>query len=188
MAINTCATFCLSRSLPIFGLEYSRECYCAAALPASAPPALSPNSSSAAAGCNMPCAGAPTTEICGGSARLSVYNNTLYSPPQHKAVIPPGYAFQGCYTDVGPRTLSGFGFSSASMTQELCVATCRDKGFRFAGAEYAEQCFCGSEVLVSADGRGGVKVAEGECAMRCRGDAGEWCGAGNRLSVWAAAA
>ncbi|ETN43624.1 uncharacterized protein HMPREF1541_02783 [Cyphellophora europaea CBS 101466] len=182
MSTSSCATFCLSKSLPVFGLEYGRECYCASSLAASARP-LSPNTSDASSGCNMPCSGA-ATEVCGGNSRLSVYNNTLYSPPVHKATI-SGYAFQGCYTDIGPRTLQGYSFSNGNMSQELCVSTCAAKDFKVAGAEYAEQCFCGTEVLISADGKGGMKVQNGECAMPCKGDGSEWCGAGNRLSIWA---
>lgn len=178
-----CATFCATKSLAIFGLEYGRECYCASSLPASSPPALSPNSSSIPAGCSMACAGS-SSDICGGPSRLSVYNNTAFAAPTHKPLFDGGFAFKGCYTDVGPRALGGHGFSSANMTQELCVGACRERGWRVAGAEYAEQCFCGDQVAASADGNGGVKVGDGECAMRCKGDGGEWCGGASRLSVW----
>jgi WSC domain len=64
------------------------------------------------------------------------------------------------------------------------VGTCAGKGYRYAGAEYGSQCWCGNDVLKSGDGKGGVMVSEGECVMKCAGDTSEWCGAGNRLSVW----
>jgi hypothetical protein len=139
----------------------------------------------------MPCAGNPANETCGGSARVSVYNNSLLVPPSHKPRIASGtgvgeYAFLGCFTDMGPRTLQGYGFSAPNMTQEVCVGACAARGWRAAGVEYAEQCFCGSEVNVSGDGKGGVKVAEGECAMLCKGDRAEFCGASSRIGVWVA--
>ena len=112
-----------------------------------------------------------------------MYNYTLYSPPQHKPAI-AGYGFRGCYSDVGPRALNGFSVSSANMTQETCVDACSTRGYKYAGAEYASQCFCGDSINASNDGKGGVKVGDGECNMLCAGDKGEWCGAGSRLSVW----
>ena len=131
----------------------------------------------------MPCSG-NSSQVCGGGSRLSVYNYTLYSPPQHKQNI-AGYAFQGCYTDSGPRTLDKFSISNSNMTQEMCVDECSTRGFKYAGAEYASQCFCGDAINTSGDGKGGVKVGDGDCNMLCGGDRGEWCGAGGRISVWA---
>ena len=169
MTPESCQTFCLARNLPLAGLQYTRECYCGTTLSSSA--------ATAQPGCTMPCSG-NATQICGGSSRLSVYNYTLYAPPQHKPVI-TGYGFVGCYTDANPRTLDKYSFSSANMTQEMCVGGCAAKGYTVAGAEYASQCFCGDGINAS-----GTKVANGECGMLCAGDKGEYCGAGSRLSVW----
>ena len=67
------------------------------------------------------------------------------------------------------------------------MGACQGKRFKYAGAEYATQCFCGNEVLQSSDGKGGVQTSVGDCSMKCGGDGGEWCGAGSRLSIWGAA-
>lgn len=210
MNISTCASFCLARSLPLFGLEYSRECYCGASLPSPAPGPLSDDPSDASVGCNMACAGSAAAagtgtsqETCGGSARISVYNNTLYAAPVHKSTISAMYVpssaggsggtagtvtynFMGCYTDTNPRTLQGHAFSAANMSQEVCVNGCAARGWRLAGVEYAEQCFCGSELGTNGGG-GGVKVADAECAMLCKGDRSEWCGGRARIGIWGTA-
>lgn len=48
------------------GVEYARECYCAASLPSSA------SLASSAGSCNMLCTG-NSKEYCGGSSVLNVY-------------------------------------------------------------------------------------------------------------------
>ncbi|KPI43427.1 putative fungistatic metabolite [Cyphellophora attinorum] len=182
MNATVCATFCNSKNLPLFGLEYSRECYCGSSLPSTSTP-LSTNASSAAAGCNMACSGS-ASQICGGSGKVSVYNNTLVVPPRLKATVgPDGWGYKGCFVDSGPRTLGGASFVNAtSMTQELCVAGCKSRGFKMAGVEYAQECYCADAL------KDGVQVAGmGDCeGMLCKGDASEYCGAGGRIAVWGA--
>ncbi|EXJ88228.1 hypothetical protein A1O1_05158 [Capronia coronata CBS 617.96] len=91
MTISTCLTFCSSQSLPITGLEYGRECYCASTLPV--------DTLLTASGCTMACGGGGSVdtgsqpqsssgpEICGGRSRLSIYNNTAISAPSAKLVV-----------------------------------------------------------------------------------------------------
>jgi len=44
--------------------------------------------------------------------------------------LPTGWADVGCHEDWGsPRLLSGYSFSSNSMTPRLCSNTCRSQGF-----------------------------------------------------------
>ena len=68
------------------------------------------------------------------------------------------------------------------MTVEACEAACKAAGYVLAGLEYSDQCWCGNSVMnggayVGADGTSG-------CDMACSGNAAEWCGGSNRLSVW----
>ncbi|KAJ7057174.1 WSC domain-containing protein, partial [Mycena amicta] len=80
------------------------------------------------------------------------------------------------------RTLTGYSFTSSSMTVTSCVAQCDSLGFRYAGAEYGTECYCGNSFL-GADSGGGT-IASGECTMNCGGDATQTCGAGFRLSSY----
>ncbi|KAH6627526.1 WSC domain-containing protein [Chaetomium tenue] len=65
MTVPGCGGYCRDSGFTWFGLEYSAECYCGSE--------LSVNSTLAAEeDCAMPCSGA-STEVCGGSNRLSVY-------------------------------------------------------------------------------------------------------------------
>ncbi|MCJ1312696.1 hypothetical protein MMC25_006372 [Agyrium rufum] len=65
MTVAQCLAFCGQVGLTYAGLEYARECWCAATLNTNA--AKLPD-----ANCTDPCAG-DDTEICGGSLKLSVY-------------------------------------------------------------------------------------------------------------------
>ena len=113
---------------------------------------------------------------------MNVYNNTQFVYPSHKTVV-DRYVFQGCFVDVGSRTLGAYSVSNGEMSQELCVGVCKGKGFRYAGVEYGSECWCDSEVRVNGQG-GGDATAVGQCGMLCAGDETEFCGSGNRLSVW----
>jgi hypothetical protein len=69
--------------------------------------------------------------------------------------------------------------TSSSMTPQKCIATCIEKGFKVAGLEYAEECYCGNALNNAAS-----KTKESDCNMPCKGDDDQLCGAGNRLSLY----
>ncbi|KAG8881684.1 hypothetical protein FRB97_009233 [Tulasnella sp. 331] len=62
-----CIQTCSGLGYPYAGTEYGNECYCGNTLPASLLDATT-------ADCNAPCAGA-TSQICGGTYKLSVYSS-----------------------------------------------------------------------------------------------------------------
>ncbi|KAK4097460.1 WSC-domain-containing protein [Parathielavia hyrcaniae] len=65
MTVDGCANYCLNNGFPWFGLEYSAECYCGTELNVNSTLALDED-------CNMACTG-DSSEVCGGSNRLSVW-------------------------------------------------------------------------------------------------------------------
>lgn len=64
------------------------------------------------------------------------------------------------------------------MTLAACQAYC--SAYTYFGVEYARECYCGNSF-----GTGSTLVADSDCSMTCAGEAAEFCGAGNRLSVYA---
>ena len=80
----------------------------------------------------------------------------------------------GCYVDRGAdagtagRDLHGVFAQLGDMTVEKCVTSCASKGFKFAGAQYGSQCFCGMTY-----GKYGTSNA---CSMPCAGNPDEICG------------
>ncbi|KAG0636289.1 hypothetical protein HOY80DRAFT_891585 [Tuber brumale] len=169
MTVTKCQAFCIDRNLTLSGLEAGNECYCGTALQS--------HSTLGFTGCNTVCSG-NSSETCGGSDRLSVYNYTLTDPPAvaHVAAVET-YITQGCYTG---DALSGFSFTnSTGMTVELCVGACRGKNSTYAGLESGEQCHCGTTVASSAS-----RLSDAECDVPCKGNVREYCGAVNKLSLY----
>lgn len=74
----------------------------------------------------------------------------------------------GCFKDDSKRDLDGHNFYDRNMTTELCVSTCRAKGFSHAGTQYASYCFCGNKF-------GKFGVAD-NCNTKCTGNRDETCG------------
>ncbi|KAJ4172166.1 hypothetical protein NW754_002354 [Fusarium falciforme] len=110
----------------------------------------------------------------------SVTISETESPLPSATGLPDGWAYQGCYIDPPGRAMAGApGSPSSSMTPQRCIATCVANGFKVAGLEYSEECFCGNALNNAAS-----KTAESECNMPCAGDSSQMCGAGNRLSLY----
>lgn len=63
------------------------------------------------------------------------------------------------------------------MTLEQCASNC--SGFKYWGVEYGGECYCGNSF-----GTGSVAAKEEDCGFLCPGNNLEYCGAGNRLSVY----
>ncbi|KAF4569998.1 hypothetical protein EYR40_008982 [Pleurotus pulmonarius] len=158
MTPATCAAFC--SEFEYAGLEYGAECFCGNTL----------GGASAAEGCTMPCAGAPTA-MCGGPDRMNLY--------QVIHTLPAGWSEAGCYTDsVAARSLTGANTAGADMTHMKCASHCAGLGFTYAGAEYGAECFCGNELAAGA----AADVAD--CNMPCSGDATQFCGGPNRMNLF----
>ncbi|CAH1778020.1 unnamed protein product, partial [Owenia fusiformis] len=64
-----------------------------------------------------------------------------------------------------------------AMTIAKCNNVCRSQGFKYAGSQFGEQCFCGNDF-----GSQG-KVADSECNVKCQGNSEEVCGGGFRNSI-----
>jgi hypothetical protein len=83
--------------------------------------------------------------FCVGSVLVNGESRYADVLDKRAAVIPttlPGtWAYEGCYTDQGPRTLGGLSYTNATgMTDESCIAFCDEKGYYFAGTEYSSEC------------------------------------------------
>ncbi|KAM3508392.1 hypothetical protein MY10362_001195 [Beauveria mimosiformis] len=195
MTASQCMSACDIQGLSLSGLEYGGECFCGNE---------TKNYARAAAfgGCSMTCNG-NRTELCGGSNRLNLYRNklrytsspTLPAPlptatsgsgdttptqcPNQPATVGQEWNFHGCYTEGdGVRALDNRSYSDNEMTLGDCSRFC--SGFAFFGLEYGRECYCGN-----AFNGGAIETSESECSMLCPGGMQcDYCGAGNRLSVY----
>ncbi|KAF7342070.1 putative fungistatic metabolite [Mycena venus] len=175
MTVDKCVATCNSKGFHIAGAEYSSECYCGDAFQATA---TGGGTSMPDSDCSMQCAG-ESTQKCGGGNRLSIYSKPQTTTPSGPT-LPTGWSYIACTQEPSNgRLLTGYSFTSASLTVESCISTCKSRGFSYAGMEYANECYCGTGYAVPA-----VKAPETECSMACAGSTSEKCGAGYRLSVY----
>ncbi|KAH6667842.1 WSC domain-containing protein [Halenospora varia] len=170
MTLETCAAFC--STYPYFGTEWSSECWCGDKL-------TSGSNAAPLLDCDYTCAG-DATEMCGGSRRLSLYQNVNWRAPEDPSSI-GSYEFYGCVTDSPARTLTASSLTSSAMTLELCATFC--SSYKYFGVEWSVECYCGNDFTAGA-----ALVDSSECSMTCGGNSEELCGAGDRLSVYQLAA
>ncbi|HEX7883880.1 MAG TPA: caspase family protein [Afipia sp.] len=88
--------------------------------------------------------------------------------PAATSTAPGTNSYLGCFRDQGKRDLDGYTFYDGKMTTQLCVSTCRDKGFSHAGTQYAGHCFCGNKY--------GAAGPATNCDTKCTGNRDEICG------------
>ncbi|KAB5536295.1 WSC domain-containing protein [Coniochaeta sp. 2T2.1] len=173
MTIEFCTATC-SPYFAFFGLEFGRECWCDSVIDRTA--WLSPD----AGLCNMPCAGDPS-ETCGGRSTINIYGTLPEgsSPPSGPPAT-TSYTYSGCFAEpAGGRALPQL-FASTVMTVELCHADCSLAGYKYAGVEYARECWCGNEVPEL------VELAQAACSAPCAGAETETCGGSNALQLYTA--
>lgn len=90
------------------------------------------------------------------------------SVPTPSAAATAATGYLGCFKDQGKRDLDGHTFYDGKMTSQLCVSTCRDKGFSYAATQYAGHCFCGNKY--------GASGPATNCDTKCTGNRDEICG------------
>lgn len=200
MTLEACASFCTGYTY--FGVEYSRECYCgntfntgSVAAPASE--------------CSMTCMGdkweycgagnrlsvyslggvsqssssstKPASSTAGtGTVSATVSTAVSTSSAPAGTGFPTGWSYQGCWVDgVTGRILPYQAPDSQTLTQQSCAALCKAAGYTISGTEWAQQCFCGNQIV-----NGGVKTTETECNTPCSGNSAEMCGAGGRMTIY----
>lgn len=120
----------------------------------------------------------PVTVRAGQSAAVT---RTAVSPVTSIASPSGGSsAFVGCYKDTSVFDLDGFLERSAQNAPSRCIASCKARGFKFAGVQYGESCLCGNSY-----GRYGPAT---NCNMKCTGDPGQNCGGYSSNAVYSTGA
>ncbi|KAF8623873.1 hypothetical protein AX17_007275 [Amanita inopinata Kibby_2008] len=178
-----CTTACFNAGYSLAGTEYAQHADCGTAIGGTGAPA-------SASDCNMVCSG-NSSEFCGGSYRLNLYNYTTTATTTTTAAtttatgvapvrsgLPTSWAYNACWVDLAhgrilPVTIPG----SPSNTVESCIAACQGQNYTVAGMEYSD---CGNELI-----DGAVMANEADCSMGCAGNANEACGGPDRMSIYA---
>lgn len=170
MTNEECAEHCADYRY--FATQFGKECYCGSHVDANTEAADLED-------CNMHCAG-DELSFCGGRSRLELYiNPDIVGGIPEQPLAAGDFSFLGCYTDSvpGSRTLGGRSTSGDDMTNEVCADFC--EGYKYFGTEYGGECYCGDEIHAEAE-----EAERKECGMLCEGSVVQYCGAGNRISVY----
>ncbi|KAF8169268.1 copper radical oxidase [Mycena galopus ATCC 62051] len=173
MTVENCINFCDGQQFIYAGVEFMQECYCDDFIENSA--TIAPITD-----CDLVCTG-DADEFCGGPSLLNVFWSgvTPPSPP----TIPPfigKWESLGCYSDnVDGRALVDGANVVGEFSLETCTTACFNAGMPFAGAEFADQCFCGPAIV-----NGGAPQSVSACNMPCAGNISEFCGGPNALSMY----
>ncbi|PMD35530.1 WSC-domain-containing protein [Hyaloscypha variabilis F] len=172
MTLEYCAGYC-GGVYEYWGVEYGRECYCGNILSPGTVEVPEPE-------CNFPCA-ANSSETCGGSDRLSMYQATSPLPPPITPSIVPTlgpYSFSNCQTEgTFLRALTNSATATNNMTNELCANFCT--GYTMFGTEYGRECYCGDVLSY-----GSIRALLSDCSFPCGGATQESCGAALRLNLY----
>jgi hypothetical protein len=153
--------------------QYASQCYCGNT--------ITSTSTFGNTGCSMSCTG-NSAETCGGSDRLSIFNNTAYVYPVNPKSA-NGYVYLGCYQEATTgRLLSGISYTDTNaMTVESCTAFCKANlplGI-YAYVEYSSQCYCGATLTQTP-----VIEPASSCNMLCTGNNKEFCGGSSLLNLY----
>ena len=92
-------------------------------------------------------------------------------------------SYLGCYADLNPnRNLPHWAADNINPNGSIeCAALCKAAGFKLAGTQFSQHCFCGDSL------NGAQPVPNNECNNKCSGNAAEMCGGPSRNSVYTVA-
>jgi len=166
MTTKLCVDTCRKKGYKFAGTQYASQCFCG----------NSYGKSGKANNCNMNCSG-KQSEKCGGSWANSVYkvNASIKLKPVYTNSI-YNKKYLGCFKDQNNRDLKGTFTSSPKMSSNKCVNICGKSGYKFAGTQYASQCFCGNSY--------GKSGKANNCNMNCSGNKNEKCGGSWANSIY----
>ncbi|KAK1994677.1 WSC domain-containing protein [Colletotrichum falcatum] len=125
-----------------------------------------------------------STPVATPSAVVASSSSAAASPAAPTSTVPSqpptvgNWKWYGCQTEAtNARALSSKTFAADDMTLESCAAFC--DSFTYFGVEYSRECYCGNSFSA-----GSVPAPASDCSMKCAGNQLEFCGEGNRLSVY----
>ncbi|XP_053397223.1 uncharacterized protein LOC128556364 [Mercenaria mercenaria] len=90
------------------------------------------------------------------------------------ACVPNGYI--GCFIDSDDRVLNGAKKDFYPNSGDRCKSFCRKHGYRYAGTESGEECFCGNRIR--------FKRPAHNCNYKCERNPSEFCGGDWRISIY----
>ncbi|KAL9609723.1 MAG: hypothetical protein Q9167_005531 [Letrouitia subvulpina] len=111
------------------------------------------------------------------SATTSSTTTSTASPSAYPGNV--NYTYTACYTDsTASRTLSDLVLANNAMTIDKCLTACN--AYTYAAVEYGQECWCGNTIAAT----GKKAQQESDCNFQCSGNPSQFCGAGDRMSLY----
>lgn len=108
---------------------------------------------------------ATATETCTAATTTTTTDSTPSATPSTLASY-NGWDSVGCFVDaVDARVLPelmGTTGGAAAMTAEICLDACHAAGYKYAGIEWSQECYCGNTQPTE-------EATDGRCDMVCNG-------------------
>lgn len=203
MTVDLCTAACRAAGYTIAGVEYASECFCANTITAAKATSgcNMPCNGNAAQMCGGPDRLNVYRYGAGGSSTANPPGDTTTPPgstvrPPTSTTRPPtstasgqgtatnlpvGWTYRGCWVDNAQgRIMNGPVADTNTMTIEVCVQTCIAAGYKVAGLQFYNQCFCDNQLRNAA-----TLGQESDCGLACSGAPGQKCGGPNRNSIYA---
>ncbi|KAI5245060.1 WSC-domain-containing protein [Aureobasidium subglaciale] len=118
--------------------------------------------------------------IVGESLPAQPTCTTTVKPPAN-----PNWSYVGCYSEATNynRALNNtYYIDSNGMTPAACQSFCKARGWKFAGVEFGQECWCGSAIQLI---NGAKKLSnDSTCNRACTGDSSKKCGGSATLNIY----
>ncbi|KAI6778002.1 wsc domain-containing [Emericellopsis cladophorae] len=170
MTIEQCTSECKGNGFRYAGIKYEGVCYCGSSYDA---PQVDDSL------CSIPCSG-DNEEICGGVDQTVIYEDPTFSTVPSDVSL-DDYESLGCYTDDSEDRALAFkvDVDAGTFTTETCLSACLAQGLPYAGTQFGNECWCGTDL-----GAGAEKSDSNQCNTPCQGDDSVNCGGPERLTLY----
>jgi len=165
MTLNSCAESCATQGYRYAGVYIGVKCHCGKEL------IVCSKESCTSTNNNLRCGG-DANQFCGSHNTITILDTDDATRQSFKHL--------GCYVDnPSARDLPHLALNSTSMTLQLCTDTCLSLGYRYAGIQEGNRCYCGQTF-----GKYGVFPAQQHgCGSFCAGDKMTICGDKNANTI-----
>ncbi|KAI0676190.1 WSC-domain-containing protein [Trametes maxima] len=95
--------------------------------------------------------------------------------------LPSGWTELGCIAEgTNGRALPALQMKDPKMTKAMCASYCGSHGYKLAGVEFSDECYCDNAVK---NGASTSFLSWTECSAHCAGNNNEICGGAAKLSL-----
>ncbi|KAI0659966.1 WSC-domain-containing protein [Cubamyces menziesii] len=95
--------------------------------------------------------------------------------------LPTGWTELGCIAEgTNGRALPALSMKDPNMTRAMCASYCGSHGYKLAGVEFSDECYCDNSVK---NGASETFLTWSECSNHCAGNSYEICGGAAKLTL-----